>query len=104
MTQKCERNCSREGMTKEEYLQRKDTMGQVHCGGCHGPQLVDLITSVQYYDVDKVLQDIIKCVGVCILNEHLTCIGCGRTMREIDDSGDRRSLPIVIADKKSHMT
>ena len=49
-------------------------------------------------------QDIIKCVGVCILNEHLTCIGCGRTMREIDDSGDRRSLPIVIADKKSNMT
>ena len=48
-------------------------------------------------------QDIIKkCVGVCILNEHLTCIGCGRTMQEIDDSGDRRSLPIVIADKKSH--
>ena len=58
--QRCERNCSREGMTKEEYTERMknpDTaMGQVHCCGCHEPVLVDLKTSIQYYDVDNVLK------------------------------------------------
>jgi hypothetical protein len=36
------------------------------------------------------------CIGVCTLNEHLICYGCGRTNKEIEDSGDIRSLPIVI--------
>jgi hypothetical protein len=36
------------------------------------------------------------CIGVCTLNEHLICYGCGRTMQEIEASGDIRSLPIVV--------
>ena len=36
------------------------------------------------------------CIGVCTLNEHLICYGCGRTSKEIEDSGDIRSLPIVV--------
>ena len=26
------------------------------------------------------------CIGVCTLNEHLICYGCGRTSKEIEDS------------------
>ena len=36
------------------------------------------------------------CVGVCKLNEHLICYGCGRTIDQIQKSGERRSLPIVV--------
>ena len=37
-----------------------------------------------------------ECIGICTLNEHLICNGCGRTMHEIETAGGRRSLPIVI--------
>ena len=38
----------------------------------------------------------IECIGVCTLNEHLICNGCGRTIQEIEDAaGGKRSLPIV---------
>ena len=36
------------------------------------------------------------CIGVCKLNEHLICYGCGRTVEEIRKAGEKRSLPIVI--------
>jgi len=42
-------------MTKEEYISRKDELGQAHCMGCHKPVICDLNTSVQYYDIDSVL-------------------------------------------------
>ena len=38
------------------------------------------------------------CIGVCKLNEHLICYGCGRTSEEIRKAGEKRSLPIVIQD------
>ena len=36
------------------------------------------------------------CIGVCKLNEHLICYGCGRTSEEIRKAGEKRSLPIVV--------
>ena len=39
-----------------------------------------------------------ECIGICTLNEHLICNGCGRTIREIESIGQRRSLPIVLSE------
>ena len=36
------------------------------------------------------------CIGVCKLNEHLICRGCGRTVEQIQKAGEKRSLPIVV--------
>ncbi len=35
-------------------------------------------------------------IGVCKLNEHLVCHGCGRTIEQIQKAGEKRSLPIVV--------
>ena len=32
---KCHRRCTRKGITKKEYLERKETLGTVYCAGCH---------------------------------------------------------------------
>ena len=42
------------------------------------------------------------CIGVCTLNQHLICNGCGRTIQEIENAGDKRSLPIVLAERNTH--
>ena len=42
------------------------------------------------------------CIGVCTLNQYLICNGCGRTIQEIENAGDKRSLPIVIAERIDH--
>ena len=36
------------------------------------------------------------CIGVCKLNQHLICRGCGRTVEQIQKAGEKRSLPIVV--------
>ena len=42
------------------------------------------------------------CIGVCTLNQHLIGNGCGRTIQEIENFGDKRSLPIVLAERNTH--
>ena len=54
---KCHRRCTRKGITKKEYLERKETLGTVYCAGCHKNVLCDMTTSEQYYDIDGILSN-----------------------------------------------
>ena len=60
-----------------------------HCAiyKCNKYPTINIIVYTQLYRSAKDIEMDSPCIGTCTLNEQGICIGCNRTLKEIEEAG-----------------